>query len=297
MRVTLNLATRPFADLGPAMKRLRIAMGVLLLLCLGLLLGLHAVHEKAEQARSQEHSLDGAIARITAERQGYQSRMQQPLNAQLLTQAETLNQLFDEKAFSWTLAMESLETVLPGGVQVTTIEPVRNKDGHITLHLRVVGPRDKSEDLVKNLEQSKRFLVPRIVGENAEANDSPNQRLEPVSASNRFDFDLLAEYNPPAPGERRPAAHAKPAPGAGDDGGEKALARAHRPLVPGSNAGRLPYTGQSHPAPAPSAPAPSAPAPSAPAHPAPAILKPNPAPLPLKRGPAQLAAPAQGGSR
>ena len=31
MRVTLNLATRPFADLGPAIKRLRIGMGVLAL--------------------------------------------------------------------------------------------------------------------------------------------------------------------------------------------------------------------------------------------------------------------------
>ena len=113
---------------------------------------------RLKQARSQEHSLDGAIARISAERQGYQATMQQPLNAQLLMQADTLNQLFDEKAFSWTVAMESLETVLPGGVQVTAIEPVRNKDGHITLHLRVVGPRDRSEDLVKNLEQSRRFL-------------------------------------------------------------------------------------------------------------------------------------------
>ena len=29
MRITLNLATRPFADLGPAIKRLRIAMAVM----------------------------------------------------------------------------------------------------------------------------------------------------------------------------------------------------------------------------------------------------------------------------
>ena len=167
MRITLNLATRTFADIGPAIKQMRIAMGVLALLSLGLFHGLHAVHEKAEQARAQEHSLDGAITRVSAERQGYQSAMQQPLNAQLLTQADSLNQLFDEKAFSWTLAMESLETVLPGGVQVTAIEPVRNKDGHITLRLRVAGARDKSEDLVKNLEHSRRFLEPRIVGETA----------------------------------------------------------------------------------------------------------------------------------
>ena len=193
MRVTLNLATRPFADLSPALKRLRIGMGILALLAIALGLGLRVLHQKAEEARAREHSLDGQIARITLERQRYQALMQRPDNAQLLTQADALNKLFDEKAFSWTLAMENLETVLPGGVQVSTIEPVRAKDGHITLHLRVAGPHDRSVELVRNLEHSRRFLEPRIVGENSEATNGPNQRLEPVSASNRFNFDLLAE--------------------------------------------------------------------------------------------------------
>ena len=131
--------------------------------------------------------------------------MRQPANAQLLLQAEALNQLFDEKAFSWTLAMEDLETVLPGGVQVSTLEPVRDKDGHITLHLRVVGPRDRAVDWCSNLEHSKRFLLPRIVGENSEATGGPGEKLEPVSASNRVNFDLLAEYNPATPEERKAA--------------------------------------------------------------------------------------------
>ena len=182
----------------------------------------------AEAARGQEQSVDEAIARIRTERQGYQKTMQLPANAQLLTQSVALNQLFDEKSFSWTLAMENLETVLPAGVQVTALEPVRAKNGVITLHLRVVGPRDKSEELVKNLEQSKRFLDPRIVGENAESNDSPNKTLEPVSASNRFDFDLLAEYKPPAPGERKVAA-AKPSP---DDTSEQESIRGTQQSAP-----------------------------------------------------------------
>ena len=64
MRITLNLATRPFADLGPAIKRLRMAIGVLALLAIVLLLGLRALHQRAGQARAREHSLDGQIARI-----------------------------------------------------------------------------------------------------------------------------------------------------------------------------------------------------------------------------------------
>ena len=241
MRITLNLATRPFADLGPAIKRLRMALGVLALLSIGLGLGVRVFHQKAEEARAREQSLDTAIARINQERLGYQNLMRQPANAEVLTQAGALNQLFDEKAFSWTLAMEDLETVLPSGVQVSTIEPIRDKNGQITLHLRVIGPRDHTIDLVRNLEHSKRFLMPRIVGENSESTGGAGERLEPVSASNRVNFDLLAEYNPATAGEPRPA----PRP-------EKKLAvnpgvisPAHTVLkaAPALAPGRPPYTG------------------------------------------------------
>src|ERR1017187_8570499 len=241
MRVTLNPATRPFADLGPAIKRLRIAMGVLAVLAIALGFGLRALHQKAEQARARERAVDAQIARVTAERQGYEALMHRPDNAQLLTEAGDLNKLFDEKAFSWTLAMEDLETVLPGGVQVTTLEPSRSKDGHITLRMHVIGPRDKDVELVRNLEHSRRFLQPRIVGESSDTNGTPGEKLEPVSASSRVTFDLLADYNPSSAGERKPA-HKK---------GEGASASAtHRKAIPSGNTvppgpglRRPPYTG------------------------------------------------------
>jgi type IV pilus assembly protein PilN len=255
MRITLNLATRPFVDLGPAIKRLRIAMGVLAGVCLLLLLGLHEVHQKAEKARAHEHSLDGAIAQVQKERQGYVAMMKKPDNAALVAQVEMLNQLFEQKSFSWTLAMENLETVLPAGVQVTQIQPVRAKGGQITLQLRVLGPHDLSVDLVRNLEHSRRFRNPRISGESAESGGSgPNQRLEPVSASNRFEFDLLADYNPPTPSEeadnrksgRRSAAMEKD----GKQDKDKPQAGARRtphttaPAAPGQK--HHPYTDKQH---------------------------------------------------
>jgi type IV pilus assembly protein PilN len=207
MRITLNLASRPFADVGPAIKRLRIAMAVLAVVAIGLGFGLRALHHKAELARARDHSLDAQIARISYERQGYQDMMRQPANAEVLRKAVALNKLFDQKAFSWTLAMEDLETVLPGGVQVSTLEPVRDdKTGVITLHLRVIGPRDKDIDLIRNLEHSRRFLLPRITGENTiETNARPGQAPPPVSLSNMVNFDILANYNPASPAERKPA--------------------------------------------------------------------------------------------
>lgn len=240
MRVAINLASRPFADTAPAIKSLRRAMGILALVAVLLLVGLHFVHDKAEAARAREHSLDGQIAKIRQEQQQYQAMMHQPDNARTLQQSENLNRLFDEKAFSWTLAMEDLETVLPAGVQVTTLEPTV-KEGQISVRLRVIGPRDKDVELVQNLEHSRHFLLPRIVGESAESSGGPNQRPEPISASNRVDFDVLADYNPGTAEERRLARErAARLHGKADDGGSETtgrppytgIARPHAPVQP-----------------------------------------------------------------
>ena len=237
MRITLNLASRPFADLGPANKRLRIGMGVLAILAILLGVGLHLFHSKAEAARARDHSLDGQIAHITQERQGYQDLMRQPDNAKLLLQAQVLNKLFEEKTFSWTLAMEDLETVLPGGVMVSTLEPKRdNKTGVITVNLHVIGARDRAVELVSNLEHSKRFLFPRIIGENSESAGGAGQKLQPVSASNSVNFELLADYNPATAEERRAALKAAHA----------AKEAANQP--PPGNPGRPPYNGAPQPA-------------------------------------------------
>lgn len=199
MKVTLNLATRPFTDLGPAIKRLRIGMGVLAGLCLLFLLGLHLFDSQAAAARATEHSLDGDIAKQQAIHQNAQAYMQHPENAQLLQQAQFLNDRFGEKAFSWTLAMEAMETVLPAGVEVTSIEPQRQKDGQINVAIRVLGPHNESVDLVRNLERSRRFIAPRIDNEAAESSNNPNARMQPaVSASNEFEYELFAGYNPPS---------------------------------------------------------------------------------------------------
>lgn len=263
MRITLNLATRPFADMSPALKRLRIAMGTMAVMCIGFGVGLHFLHSKAERARNDLRKFDARLAAISHEREQYVGMMHEPPNAALLTEVRNLNQLFDEKSFSWTLAMEDLETVLPGGVQASSLEPVRAKDGTITLHMRVLGPRDREVDLIQNLEHSRRFLAPRIVSENAEASEGQANRVaEPVSPSNRFNFDILADYNPATIGEVAAAAKAvsgeadkgerperKPAVGHGPAAARPNLSRrpAQPKASPAGDASRPPYAGVSNP--------------------------------------------------
>lgn len=240
MRINLNLATRPYADIRPMLKRLRIGMLVLVLVSGGAVFGLHEVHNQAEAARARAHSLDGEIARVAAERQGYVNMMQEPDNARLLAETKTLNGMFDEKAFSWTLTMESLETVLPGGVQVSTLEPARAADGHIALHMRVIGPRDKGIEFVRNLEHSQRFLSPRIVGETAENLSGQEHNLQPVSNTNRFSFDLTTDYNPPSADEVKAAAGPKKTGGAAEGKRPSGAKKTMRPAEGGAGATAAP---------------------------------------------------------
>lgn len=195
MEININLANQPFIDLRPILKAIRRTMIGLLAVILVLGVGAYFVHRWAVQSRQHLNSLKAQIERVSQEQQSYQAMMQQPQNLKLLRETDELNLLFDAKAFSWTLVMRDLETALPMGVQVTGIDPTRAKDGTVTLHVRVHGPRDKGVELVRNLEHSRYFRAPRIVGESADNSLVAGQKLEPVSISSSTELDLLAEYN------------------------------------------------------------------------------------------------------
>jgi type IV pilus assembly protein PilN len=196
VQITLNLATRPYFDLRPLLKQLRIAMTALAIIAITLAATLYFSRKHTISAYARSHSLDKTVAQLNAEMQGYESMMSEPVNAKVVDQTEGLNQLFDDKSFSWTAVMQDLETVLPAEVQITTIEPVRTKDGIVNLRLHVAGPRDQTIQLIENLERSKRFGLPRILGESVGGDNALNQKPQPLKASSMEDFDLVTDYNP-----------------------------------------------------------------------------------------------------
>jgi type IV pilus assembly protein PilN len=206
MRIQLNLASRPFIELGPLYLRLRVLIVLLAVVAVPLWLLLATEKRKAAEAQGRLDAVQQRIRAIEAQRQAFQSSMREPQNASVLSQSQFLNQLFARKAFSWTAVMMDLENVLPSGVQVLNIDPVPTKDGKVTIRLRVSGAHDRGVDLVRNLERSHRFLAPRLARETAESNQNGRQ-IEQVSSATNVNFDLLAEYNPlPDTGEKPTAA-------------------------------------------------------------------------------------------
>jgi type IV pilus assembly protein PilN len=204
MRITLNLASKPFIEFRPLYARLRWWMAILLLAWVPLWLLLKTEQRKAALANARLQGVEAKIRQLQNQQNSYQAMMRQPQNEAVLIQAAFLNQLFARKAFSWTAVMMDLETVLPAGVQVMNIDPVTDKAGNVTIRLRVNGQRDRAVELVRNLEHSHRFLEPRLASESADT--SANQsNLQPASATTNVNFDILADYNPLQPHEAKAA--------------------------------------------------------------------------------------------
>jgi type IV pilus assembly protein PilN len=173
-------------------------MGLLALLAIGLGIAAHYLNLKARAGRTQMDALRDKTTAFQQERQRNESRMRQPQNQAVLERSVFLNALFARKSFSWTSVMMDLETVLPTGVQVTSIEPVVSKQGDVSIHLKVTGDRDRAVQLVRNLELSKRFLAPRINSESAQTPDASKRPTFPITpqAPAGVVFEIVSGYNP-----------------------------------------------------------------------------------------------------
>lgn len=208
MRVSVNLATRPFVELRPLLARLKLVMIALALLATGLIVGLRVLRAKAEAATAQMDALKSQTTDYQNRMQTNEARMRQPQNRAVLDRAQFLNELFAKKSFSWTGVMMDLETVLPAGLQVTSIDPAISKEGDVSIRLRVSGAREKAVDLVRNLEKSKRFLSPRLSNESLQADKqgiSPAAQLAAANGPAAVQFDILSGYNPVSIAETRQA--------------------------------------------------------------------------------------------
>lgn len=196
MRITLNLASRPFFELRPLFLRLRIIAAALLVLAGILFLLLHRQERKAAKAAEAVHHWTTATENLQREWNNDQALMREPVNSATLDRSQFLNQQFARKSFSWTTALMDLEMVLPQGVQVLSIDPRMTSEGPVVIRLRVNGPRDKAVELVANLEKSPHFLNPRVVGEAADIQGQHQAGYRPpMSASIDVNVAILAEFN------------------------------------------------------------------------------------------------------
>jgi type IV pilus assembly protein PilN len=197
MRISINLATRPFVELRPLFARLRLAMVALTVTAIALGVWLHSMNRHAQAAEMQMAALKQQTVTFETERAHNERRMREPQNQAVLDRSQFLNNLFAAKSFSWTSVMMDLERVLPAGVQVTSIEPAITSEKDVTIRLRVNGDRERVVDLVRNLEQSQRFVAPRPANETARVQQQgQGMHASPVGGPEGVEFEIVSGYNP-----------------------------------------------------------------------------------------------------
>ena len=205
MNINLNLATRPYIELRSIYARLRVLAAALAVLSLPLLLVAHVEEAKAKLAQARVAQLESNIALLRSQQASARALASQGANANVLSQAAFLNDLFRRKAFSWTATMSDLEGTLPYGVQVVAIDPVVAPDGHVTIRMRVTGARERAIEVVHNLEHSRHFVAPRLTAEALANQNGSTPQARPVStaggpaatgSANDVSFDILADYRP-----------------------------------------------------------------------------------------------------
>ena len=215
MRISINLATRPFVELRPLYAKLRLAMAGLSLLALMLGFYVYGLSARAAAAGQEMNALKVQTAAYDQQRAANEARMRQPQNVGVLERSQFLNALFAHKAFSWTAVMMDLEKMVPAGIQVTSIDPAISKEGDVSVRLRVTGDRDRAIQLVRNLERSGRFEGPRLAGESAltaEKAKALGQGIPQTTggvravsttpgegSGNGVEFEIFSGYNPLAP--------------------------------------------------------------------------------------------------
>ena len=123
MKVRLNLATSPLES----NRRFAVGASVIgSLAVLGLLLlswNAYRVWKVDKVFRTREAALQNQIAASQQRRQALISFFDQPETVRRRERAAYLNALIQQRAFPWIKIFMDLESILPEGVRVVSIEP------------------------------------------------------------------------------------------------------------------------------------------------------------------------------
>ncbi len=186
MRLDINLATHPYEDAKEFWQRWGIGlvlMGIVTLALVGFTLW---KWHKAANDRAAVSSLEHNIAVLDGKLAHSEATLNRPENRTLREQSNYLNNLFQQKAFSWTMVFEDLERVMPPHLHVVSIHPEMDASNQLQIKLSVAGDsNDRALDLVRKMEESRHFQQVHILDQTGAS--GPN-------AGNDVQFNISALY-------------------------------------------------------------------------------------------------------
>lgn len=188
MRLNINLATRPYEDLGRFLARWGMLTLLLALVTGGLVY--YSVHNWRSSAdvNRQIARMEDEMNKLDKDRAVAQATLDLPQNKVIVDQSKFLNNAIQRKALSWTRIFMDLERIMPYQLHVVSITPELNRQNQLLLHLQVAGEsREKAIELVRRMEESPTF-------KNAELHNET--MMTGANRSDTVQFEITSVYVP-----------------------------------------------------------------------------------------------------
>ena len=190
MRININLASQKYEDAGEFYARWGTALGLVLIVTLGLLFLSWHYYQLSAGARKRIDKLHERIAHLDQERAHGQAVLNRPENQDVRDQSRFWNDLIDQKLFSWTRLLSDLEKIMPKRAYLESVQPTITTDKRLQLRLMIAGEKlDDAIDLVKKMEHSEHFRGTYIGGETPA--HSTTTGSAPIS-----EFEVFTYYAP-----------------------------------------------------------------------------------------------------
>jgi len=187
MRLDINLASHPYEDAKEFWRQWGMGLALMGVVTAGLLGFTLWKWHRAANDRAKVNALEQQIAALDAKLTRSQEVLNRQENRTLRERSTYLNNLFHEKAFSWTMVFEDLELIMPPHLHVVAIKPEMNPDSHLAIKLTVVGEsHDRATELVRKMENSQHFQQTHIASEATTTNTQ--------GGGNEVKFEISALY-------------------------------------------------------------------------------------------------------
>lgn len=182
MRLNINLASRKYENVRRFFLRWGLALASLaaLTVLLATLAGFSYV--QSEQSGKEIKDLQQKVAALETRRDQLMATDNSPENRDVTQQKKFWNEEIRKRNLSWTQLFNDLQRIMPSRAYLNSVQPELTRDNRLKLKIVIAAEkRDDARELQTRMEDSARFLGPKIVSETLEKgqkNTAPHWNFE-----------------------------------------------------------------------------------------------------------------------
>lgn len=182
MRLNINLASRKYEDVRQFFLRWGVTLASLAVLTalLATLAGFSYV--RSDKSGKEIKDLQQKVAASEKRRDQLMAMDSSPQNRDVTEQKNFWNQEIRKRNLSWTQLFNDLQKIMPSRAYLNSVQPELTRDNRLNLRIVIAAEkRDDARELQTRMEDSARFLGPKIVSETlekAQKNAAPHWKFE-----------------------------------------------------------------------------------------------------------------------